>query len=79
MYFLFFKSQLKNRSFVTEIGSEFSNLFLILVAVPQNAISYSILYNINAAGQPTFIHISLDELTEDEIIFTSHKRPFIDT
>jgi hypothetical protein len=72
-YFLFFKSYLENRHFVTKVSSEFYHLSLILAGVPQSAISSPILYNIYAPNQPTPIHTSVAEFADDKIFFTSHK------
>ena len=74
-YFLFFKSYLENRNFVTQVGSVFSNLSPILVGVPQGAISSPILYNIYTADQPTTPQTNVAEFADDKMIFTSHDSP----
>jgi hypothetical protein len=74
-YFLFFKFNLENRHFVTNVGSEFSNLAPILVGVPQDAISSPIIYNIYAADQPISPYTSVAEFADDKIIFTSNENP----
>jgi len=75
-YFLFFKSYLENRHFVTKVGSEFSNIAPILAGVPQDAISSPILYNIYAADQPISPYTSVAEFADNKIIFTSNESPF---
>jgi len=76
-YFLFFKSYLENRHFVTKVGSEFSNLVFVLASVPQGAISSPILYNIYAADQPISPYTSVAEFADNKIIFTSNENPFV--
>jgi len=76
-YFLFFKSYLENRHFVTKVGSEFSNLASILAGVPQGAISSPIFYNIYTADQPTSPYTSVAEFADDKIIFTSNESPSV--
>lgn len=76
-YFLFFKSYLEIRPFVTNIGSEFSNLYPILAGVPQGTISSPFLYNIYTVDQTTSIHTSVAKSAVEKIIFNSHENPFI--
>ncbi|KAF0766277.1 Uncharacterized protein FWK35_00014335 [Aphis craccivora] len=60
-YFLYFKSYLENRNFVTQVGSAISNLSPILAGVSQDQLSTP--------------HTSVAEFTVDKIIFTSHHIP----
>jgi len=76
-YFLFFKSYLENRHFVTKVGSEFSNLAPVLAGVPQGAISSPILYKIYTVDQPIFPFTTVAEFTDDKIIFTSNENHFV--
>jgi len=68
-YFLFFRSYLENRNFVTQVGPVFSNLYPILAGVPQVAILSPILYNIYTVDQPTTSQTNFAEFADGKIMF----------
>jgi retron-type reverse transcriptase len=77
LYYLFFKSYLENRNFITKVGSEFSDLTPIMAGLPQRAISSPILYNIYAADQPVSPLTSVAEFADDKVIYSSNANPLV--
>ncbi|KAF0718979.1 Uncharacterized protein FWK35_00025419 [Aphis craccivora] len=76
-YYLFYKSYLEDRYFVTKIGSEMSSLARISKGVPQGAVSSPTLYNLYSADQPTTPYNSVADFADDKIVYTTHKDPII--
>jgi hypothetical protein len=72
-YYLFHKSYLEDRYFVTKIGSEMSSLARISAGVPQGAVSSPTLYNLYSADQPTTPYTSVADFADDKIIYSAHK------
>ena len=76
-YYLFFRSYLEDRYFITKVGFEISYLAPIAAGVPQGAISSPILFNLYSADQPTTPHTSVADFADDKIIYSSNEVPII--
>jgi hypothetical protein len=70
-YYLLIKSYLTDRHFQYKFDSSFSNVADINAGVPQGGILSPILYNINAADQPSFPYTSV----ADKEIMSIHDDP----
>jgi hypothetical protein len=76
-YYLFYKSYLEDRYFMTKIGSEMLSLDRISAGVPQGAVSSPTLYYLYSADQPTTPYTSVADFSDDKIIYSTHKDPII--
>lgn len=76
-YYLFFKSYLEDRYFITKVRFETSSLALISAGVPQGAISSPILFSLCLTDQPTTPHTSVADFADSKIIYSSNKNPII--
>lgn len=74
-YYLFFKSYIEDRYFITKVELEISALAPIAARVPQGAISIPILFNLYTADQPTTRHTSVANVDDDKIIYSSLTNP----
>jgi hypothetical protein len=76
MFYLFFKSYLRERQFAVRYRSSLSDYSDIQAGVPQGAIATPLLFNIFTAGQPTSTNTFFAEYADDKAIISTHENPF---